>query len=70
MKALDVMVSPVITVAPETLVADAAEILLSNRISGVPVVDKGTLVGIRAKATCSAAPRPGPSVAGHGCSKC
>jgi CBS domain-containing protein len=46
MKALDVMVSPVITVAPETLVADAAEILLSNRISGVPVVDKGTLVGI------------------------
>jgi CBS domain-containing protein len=46
MKALDVMVSPVITVTPETLVADAAAILLSNRISGVPVVDKGTLVGI------------------------
>jgi CBS domain-containing protein len=47
MKALDIMVSPVITTAPDTSVADVADVLLTNRISGVPVVDEaGTLVGI------------------------
>jgi CBS domain-containing protein len=46
MNAIDVMVSPVITVGPETSVAETAEILLSNRISGVPVIENEELVGI------------------------
>jgi CBS-domain-containing membrane protein len=47
MKAADVMVSRVITVTPETSVREIASILLSNRISAVPVVDdRGALVGI------------------------
>jgi CBS domain-containing protein len=47
MKAADVMVSRVITVTPDTPVEKIARILLSNRISAVPVVnDIGTLVGI------------------------
>ena len=47
MKALDVMVSPVITVSPDTSVAEAADMLLKNRISGMPVLDDtGALVGI------------------------
>lgn len=47
MKALDVMVSPVITVNPDTSVADAADMLLKHRISGMPVLDDtGALVGM------------------------
>src|SRR5262245_46161130 len=47
MKAADVMVSTVITVAPESLVEEVAETLLENRISAVPVVSgDGELVGI------------------------
>jgi len=47
MIAADVMVSNVITVSPETRVAEVAEILLQNRISAVPVVDAaGQIVGI------------------------
>jgi CBS domain-containing protein len=47
MKAADVMVSRVVTVAPETSVQEVAGILLANRISAVPVVDdSGALVGI------------------------
>lgn len=47
MKAADVMVTGVITVGPDACVQDVAHILLTNRISGVPVVDdKGKLVGI------------------------
>lgn len=47
MKAADVMVSNVITVAPDANVADVAQILLTNRISAVPVVDAhGELKGI------------------------
>ena len=47
MKASDVMVSKVITVGPNTTVQEIANILLSNRISAVPVVDKlGALIGI------------------------
>jgi CBS domain-containing protein len=37
MKASDVMVSKVITVGPNTTVQEIATILLSNRISAVPV---------------------------------
>lgn len=39
MKAADIMVTDVITVSPDTPVAEAADVLLRNRISGVPVVD-------------------------------
>ena len=47
MKAVDVMVSNVITVSPDASVQDVANILLSNRISAIPVVAKsGELVGI------------------------
>ena len=51
MKALDVMVSPVITVSPDTSVAEAADVLLKNRISGMPVLDDtGALVGMVSEA--------------------
>lgn len=47
MKAADVMATNVITVRPETPVAQIAEVLLANRISAVPVVNKkDVLVGI------------------------
>lgn len=47
MKAADVMVVDVITARPDDRVEDIAHILVSNRISGVPVVDdSGKLVGI------------------------
>jgi CBS-domain-containing membrane protein len=47
MKAFDVMVSKVITVGPDTTVREIAHILLTNRISAVPVLDElGVLVGI------------------------
>jgi len=47
MKAADVMVTKVITVTPETRVEQIAEILLSNHISAVPVVDAaGAVLGI------------------------
>ena len=47
MRARDIMVTNVITVGPEASVRDAAKILLANRISALPVVDKdGLLVGI------------------------
>jgi CBS domain-containing protein len=47
MNAADVMTQPVISVTPETTIAEAARLLLDNRISGLPVVDRGgTLVGV------------------------
>ncbi len=47
MKARDVMTTEVVTVTPETSVAEAAKLMLDNRISGVPVVEgDGRLVGI------------------------
>jgi CBS domain-containing protein len=47
MKASDVMVTNVITVTPDRTVMEVAEILLSNRISALPVVDTtGTLIGV------------------------
>jgi CBS domain-containing protein len=47
MKARDVMVAPVITVKPTASVKEAAEMLVENRISGLPVVDDdGKLVGV------------------------
>ncbi|MFZ2093217.1 MAG: CBS domain-containing protein [Pseudolabrys sp.] len=47
MRAADVMVTNVITVRSDTSVREIAEILLANRISAVPVLDKaGNMVGI------------------------
>ena len=47
MKAADVMVTNVITVGPDACVQDVARILLSSRISGVPVVGSdGRLLGM------------------------
>ena len=45
--AKDIMTTDVITISPEAEVAQAAKLLLTNRINGVPVVnDAGKLVGI------------------------
>src|SRR3989304_5309077 len=47
MKAVDIMNSDVITVTLDQSVSEVAEILLTRRISGVPVLDAaGDLVGI------------------------
>jgi len=45
--AKDIMTKEVISVTPETEIAQAAKLLLTNRINGVPVInDTGELVGI------------------------
>jgi CBS domain-containing protein len=45
--AKDIMTKKVITVQPETSLSELASILVKNKISGVPVVDKaGVLFGI------------------------
>ena len=46
MKASQVMESEVLTMRPETSVSDVARALLSRRISAVPIVENGKLVGI------------------------
>jgi CBS domain-containing protein len=50
MKAIDIMTSPVITVGPDTAVRHIARLLFENRISAVPVLEKGKLVGIVSEA--------------------
>ena len=45
--AKDIMTTEVITISPKTEVAQAAKLLLTNRINGLPVVNEaGELVGI------------------------
>src|SRR2546428_7299593 len=47
MRARELMSSPVITVSPDTPLKEVAELMLSRRVSGLPVVDGGDhLVGI------------------------
>lgn len=46
MRASDVMTRSVISASPETTVAELARLMLDNRISGLPVIDNGRLVGI------------------------
>lgn len=47
MKAKDIMTTSVITVYPETKIADAAKVLLEKHLNGLPVIDHdGNLVGI------------------------
>jgi CBS domain-containing protein/anti-sigma regulatory factor (Ser/Thr protein kinase) len=42
----DAMTTRVITVTPQTTIAEFREVLRANRISGTPVVDEGQMVGI------------------------
>lgn len=44
--AKDIMTTDVITVSPDTEIAKAAKMMMEKRINGMPVVDKGRLVGI------------------------
>ena len=47
MRAHQIMTRSVITVAPETTIVDAANLMLQRHVSGLPVVDtSGKLVGI------------------------
>ena len=46
LKAKNVMTTSPITVTPEMEIINAAKTLLDNRINGVPVIEKGKLVGI------------------------
>jgi CBS domain-containing protein len=47
MKALDVMQRDVVTATPETTIDDAVRLMVTHRISGLPVVDEaGNVVGI------------------------
>lgn len=50
MNAKDIMTSPVISVAPDATVREIAALLLDMRISAVPVLDGGRLVGIVSEA--------------------
>jgi acetoin utilization protein AcuB len=45
----EIMTKQVITVAPDTSIADAARIILERRIGGLPVVQGNHLVGIITK---------------------
>ena len=46
MKAKDIMTTPVVTITPDTSVREIAALLLERRISAVPVVEGGRLVGL------------------------
>ncbi len=46
LKVESVMTKEVIAIPSETLIEDAARLLVDNNIGGLPVVDEGTLVGI------------------------
>jgi CBS domain-containing protein len=50
MRAKDIMTTPVISIGPQTSVQEIVAILLGQRISGVPVVEQGRLVGIVSEA--------------------
>ena len=46
MNAKDLMTAPVITISPDSLVHEIAELLLERRISGVPAVANGEVAGM------------------------
>src|SRR5579872_121504 len=47
MKTADIMTHKVVSIAPDATILEAIRLMLQNRISGLPVVDKtGNLVGI------------------------
>lgn len=66
MKASDIMTSPVLTVGPDTQVREIAALLFERRISAVPVVDHGTLVGIVSEADLLHRPEIGTECLGRG----
>jgi CBS domain-containing protein len=45
-KVKDIMVKEVISVKPETKIIEAAQLISKYRIHGIPVVEKGKIVGI------------------------
>lgn len=53
--AKDIMTQDVVTVTPDTRLRDVAKILAEKRISGVPVVEEGKVVGICSEADILAA---------------
>lgn len=55
MRVFDVMTHLVVTFRPEDTIQQAARRMLSNRISGAPVVENGRLVGIVSEADLVAA---------------
>jgi acetoin utilization protein AcuB len=66
MKIRDVMTKNPITVDSETLVIDAQKIMKENNIRRLPVVDKGTLVGIVTQHDLlQASPSPATSLSIH-----
>lgn len=42
----DVMHEPVVTIAPDASVTEAAKLMLSNKIGCLPVIEGGTMVGL------------------------
>jgi CBS domain-containing protein len=46
MRVRDVMTKSLVTIGPEETLADLESLLLAKRIGGVPVVERGRLVGI------------------------
>lgn len=47
MRARDIMITPVVTVSPDTTVSEVARVLLARNIGAVPVVDEnGSVLGI------------------------
>lgn len=46
MNAIDIMTAPVISIGPDTPVHEIAALLLERHISGVPVLDKGQVIGM------------------------
>jgi CBS domain-containing protein len=46
MKVVDAMTAPVVTVAPDTPLKTAAALMLEHRISGLPVVADGRVLGV------------------------
>ncbi len=71
MQAQDIMTRRVITVGLETPIPEIAELLITHRISGVPVVDaKNRVLGMVTRAICAAGANWGPrstAAAGSGC---
>jgi CBS domain-containing protein len=46
MKVRDVMTTDVLTVTPGTSLKEVARLLVGHRVSGLPVVADGTVVGV------------------------
>jgi CBS domain-containing protein len=66
MQASDIMTTPVITVGPQTTVREIAALLLEKRISGVPVLDNGRLVGLISESDLLHRPEIAPDPAKRG----